>query len=105
VATVNTAIRQFAISTSEWTPIVTPIDCSYFILIGNQDGSAMQRCSDPNDITTSYTMQAGGWYALNASGVGVTGWNGKPARFPAGATVTYIKALSGVGPVIVEFIL
>lgn len=84
--------------TNQYVPIVAPIDCNYFMIIGNADGSntPMQRSSDGTDAN-SYTIPAGGWYSFLAP-------TRRPyTRFKIGETVTFIKVTAGVGPVIVEF--
>lgn len=98
-------IQQFALSTASWTPVIAPINCSYYIIVGNQDGTAMLRCSDPNDPNSSYTMPAGGWYSLLATGPVYPNDPGNTCRYKAGTVMTYLKALTGAGPAIVEFIL
>lgn len=95
------AIRKFAITTTEYTGIVAPIDCDYFLIIGNVDGTAMIRSSDGTDAN-SYQIPAGGWYSMLAP---PTTFLGSAPRYRSGYTVTYIKATTGVGPVAVEFVL
>jgi len=90
-------ISQFPLTTTEWTAILAPIDCNYFLIIGNQDGSAMMRCSDDTDPTTAYTMPVNGWFSF-LSPVFYRNY-----RFRHGDTVTFLKATSGTGPAIVEF--
>ncbi len=90
-------IAQFPLSTTQWTPIIAPIDCNYYLIIGNQDGSAMLRCSDDTDASTVYTMQTGGWFSF------LSPVFSRNYRFKTGDVVTYVKATSGTGPAIVEF--
>jgi hypothetical protein len=83
---VGSFIKIFALSMTDWTAIVTPWDCAYYMIIGNDDGSAMCRCSDDMNADTSYKMPPGGWFAYSC-----------PAfytkyRFKAGDTVTFLKA-------------
>ena len=84
----------------QWVPIVAPIGCNYYAIIGNFDGSAMMRCSDPNDANTEYEIPAGGGFALF---VPPHPPNLSIPRYSPGSVVTYLMALSGVGPVICEF--
>jgi hypothetical protein len=94
-------IRQFTLATDSWTPIITPMAANYFLIIGNQDGSAMERCSDTDDALTSYEIPAGGWFSLLAPVN--PGTSNSRARYAAGEVVTYLKAKTGTGPAIVEF--
>lgn len=87
-------IKQFPLTTTDWAPIVAPQDCNYYLIIGNQDGTVLLRCSDPADPTSAYTIRD--YFALVVPPV-------SSPRFKAGDTVTYLKAQSGTGPAIVEF--
>jgi hypothetical protein len=104
------AIRLFALNTSTYTTIVTPLDCNFYLIVGSDDGSAMRRSSDGTDAN-SYLIPAGGWYAFLAPTGGIA-QNPLPTkakdvitriRWLAGDTVTYIKASAGTPKVIVEF--
>jgi hypothetical protein len=98
---INSAIRRFALSTTEWTPIVAPINCNYFLIIGSSDGSAMHRCSDPNNAESAYEIPPGGWYSMMAPtpSTGVAWY-----RYRPGDAVTYLKATAGNPMVFVEFV-
>ena len=99
------AIRLFTISSSAYTPIVTPIDCNYYMIVQNVDGSALVRSSDGTDAN-SYTMGAGTWYSMTSSIAAPVGSKSPMGpRYPAGSVVTYIKSKTGTGPVVVEFVL
>jgi hypothetical protein len=92
-------IRRFNLSTDVFTPIIAPGACSYFAILGTDDGSAMIRSSDPSNPSAWYTMIANQSYGLIVphQGAGMK-------RFGEGETVTWLKSEGGIGPVIVEFI-
>lgn len=95
----QTKIRRFPLSTDTFTPIVAPASCSYFAILGTEDGTAMIRSSDPNNENAWYSMPANQSYGLIVphQGAGMK-------RFGEGEIITYLKAVGGVGPAIVEFI-
>lgn len=96
------AIRKFRLNTATYVPIVAPIECNYYLLIGSSDGSAMKRCSDPdNEAESMYTIPANGWYAMVAPTPSI---NRAFYRFQKGQTVTYLKATVGTPDVFVEFV-
>lgn len=95
---VPSQIASFALN--GWTPIVAPIDCDYYWVIENKDGSAMMRGSNPNDATTQYEISADESYALI-----VPPSVGNSPRFKMGDTVTYLQSTGGNGPAVVEFYL
>lgn len=98
----NTAIRQFAISNSGWTAIVTPIACNYWSL-GNSSGAAFLRASDPNNAAAQYQVPALAWYSMLAPGPSVARDH---VRYQPGSTVTYAKGIGAdTGPIIAEFVL
>lgn len=99
MAEIASAIRKFALITTAYTPIIAPICCNYYLIIGNQDGSAMLRSSDGTDAN-SYEMPAGGWYSMMAPPMILA----FQCRFQQGNIVTWLKAVAGVGPAIVEFV-
>jgi hypothetical protein len=128
VSDTSSAIRNFPLSSSEYTPIIAPIACNYYIIIGNTSGDSMRRSSDGTEAN-SYLMAAGSWYSAMAPankstnqetapmqtsssrppGLGqqkpVTTGPQATTRYRAGQPVTYLKASAGVGPVVVEFLL
>ena|SRR5579863_1648438 len=95
------AIRSFALSSSAYTAIVTPIPCNCYELVGTSDGSGIIRSSDGTD-TNSYALPVGSWYTFDAA---LSPWsrtkNG--TRWQAGDTVTYVKAATGSPNIFVEF--
>jgi hypothetical protein len=95
-----TKIAQFPLSQSEFTAIVAPIDCNYYWVIENLDGSALYRCSNPADPTTVYEIPQGTSYALIVPAVPANS-----PRFPQGSIVTYLKSAGGSGPAVMEFYL
>ena len=95
----QTKIRRFTLSSTEYTPIVAPAACSYYVILGNEDGSPLYRSSDPDNEDCCYIMAAGIGYALVVPHQGAAN-----KRFGEGEVVTYLKTESGTGPVIVEFI-
>jgi hypothetical protein len=99
MAECQSKIRRFPLSTDEFTPIVAPASCSYFAILGTDDGTVMIRSSDPDNAEAWYQMTAWSSYGLIVphQGAGMK-------RFGEGETVTYLKAVGGTGPVIVEFI-
>jgi hypothetical protein len=88
-------ITSFALSTTSYTAIIAPIACNYW-WIQNSDGSSMLRSSDGTDAT-SYQVSG---FAMVAPVRPPQG-----PRYQPGDIVTYLKATTGVGPAIVEFIL
>lgn len=97
----NSAIRTFALTTSAYTQIVAPIQCSFFEIIGTSDGTAMTRSSDGTDAN-SYPFPAAGWYGFGAP-LGPASGHVQTLRWQAGETVTYLKAAIGTPNVYVEF--
>ena len=103
----RSAIRNFVLSSVAWTPVIAPIDCSYYLIVGNVSGKAMLRSSDPANSDAEYTMPAGGWFGMVAPNTLPSSsdyWN---PRYRAGDIVTYLKAASAgdTGPAVIEFIL
>ena len=103
-------IRVFALNASTYTPIVTPIDCNFYNIMGTSDGTAMRRSSDGTD-ENSHIIPASDWYSFEAP-VNIVVQNPVPTkakdvvgqiRWMAGYTVTYLKAISGTPDVSVEF--
>lgn len=99
-----TGIAKFPLSESAWTPINAPFDCSYFLIIGNEDNSGnridepMIRCSDENNVpATQYTMKMDDWFGL------VVPARFGAYRFIAGSPVTFLKATVSPQVAIVEF--
>jgi hypothetical protein len=88
------AIRRFSVTPDGWTPIVAPIGCSYFSIIGETADLRLLRSSDPGNDSAWYECTG---YALVAPYVGI--------RFASGSVVTYVKAAQAAGTVIGEFIL
>ena len=88
------AIRRFPVTHDDWTPIVAPIGCSYFSIIGETADLKLVRSSDPSNGSAWYECTG---YALVAPYVGM--------RFSPGSIVTYVKAAQDAGTVIGEFIL
>jgi hypothetical protein len=103
-------IKRFPLVEGSWVAIIAPLDCNYLLIVGNADGSPMDRCSDPDDPLAWYTMPSGGWFGLSAPPGPQSPWVVTPGltpsngfRFHAGDTVTYLRAQTGVGPAVVEF--
>jgi hypothetical protein len=95
-------INRVPLVAGEYVAIIAPIDCNYYMVIQNADGSAMARSSDGTDAH-SYTIPADGWFGFSATPQ-AAGLPSTP-RYKTGDTVTFLKALSGVGPAVVEFYL
>lgn len=92
-------IRRFALDATDWTPIVAPVSCSYYAILGTVGGNAILRCSDPSNLpATEHQVGGGGWYALLSPRHG-------PPRYAAGDTVIWLQAVQGTETAIVEFIL
>jgi hypothetical protein len=66
VACKQSFIVTLPITTADWTPVLAPLACNYFLIIGNVDGSAFLRCTDPTDANSSYQIPAGGWFSFLA---------------------------------------
>jgi len=92
-------IRRFTLSAEEYTPIVAPAACSYFAILGNEDGSALFRSSTGCADGCWYRMAPGVGYGLIVAHIGAS-----LKRFGEGEIVTWLKTESGSGPAIVEFI-
>jgi hypothetical protein len=92
-------IRRFTLSPDQFTPIVAPSACSYFAILGTQDGLALIRSSNPEDDSAWCRMEPGMGYGLIAPHQGAA-----MKRFGENEVVTYLKSVGGTGPVIVEFI-
>jgi hypothetical protein len=91
-------IRRFPLSTTDFTPIIAPTECSNFGIVGTEDNCGMIRSSDPGNPDAWYAMPTGYSYWLLTAHAGAS-------RFAKGETLTFLKATGiGVGPVIVEFI-
>jgi len=95
-------IRRFTVSTDDYTAIVAPAACSYFAILGTENGKALLRSSCPGNTSAWYRMAQGIGYGLIAPHQGVS-----MSRFGEGDIVTYLK-VDDPGPctfdVIVEFI-
>ena len=95
---VGSQIARFQLSQTQWTPVVAPLACSYYMIIGNSDGSQMARGSDTEDPNTWYMMPAGGaWFAFDVPALY------KRYRFNKGDSVTFLKATVPGTVAIVEF--
>jgi hypothetical protein len=89
-------IRRFALTTANYTPIITPIDCAYYVILSSTDpNEALLRSSDPNDSDAWHETFG---YAFIAPS------NSSSPRWEAGSTVTWLKAKTGTPTAIVEFI-
>ena len=97
MSAVGSYIKQFPLSMDQWTPIVCPLNCAYYMIIGNTDGSAMERCSDSSDPTTAYQMPPLGWFSYQCTAFY------QRYRFTVGNVVTYLKATQLGTIAIVEF--
>jgi hypothetical protein len=94
---IGSQIKKFSLDHNNWVPILTPLNCSYYMIIGNSDGSAMSRCSDSDDPSTCYTIPAGGWFSYSVPAFY------KKWRFMQGDVVTILKATVPGTVVIIEF--
>lgn len=104
------AIRLFALNTSTYVPIVTPIDCNFYNLMGTDNGTGIRRSSDGTDAN-SHLISAADWYGFFAP-VSLIAQNPLPTkgkivisqvRWRVGDIVIYLKAVSGTPNVAVEF--
>jgi hypothetical protein len=87
-------IRRIQLNTEEWTPVLTPIDCAFYAILGTSDDSAVLRSSDPDNEEAWHKTYG---YAFIVEGTHRVRWS-------AGQAVTYLKALSGTPKAIVEFV-
>lgn len=94
---VGSQIVQFPLSPANWTPIIAPMPCAYFLILGNSDESAMLRCTDTSDATTSYVMKPGGWFSFTSPALY------QRFRFTKGQIVAILKATQQGTIVSVEF--
>ena len=90
-------IVSFDLHKDTWTAITAPWACSYYMILCNNNASAMLRCSDTDDARTSYTMQPWGWFFYSLPALY------KRYRFAQGDTVTFLKATQDGTTVTVEF--
>lgn len=93
------------INTETWTAIIAPMPCNYFSL-KNSDGAAVLLRTDQNDPSSEDTLAANGLEIVNTARNSdyAPGGSSGSVRFPAGSTVCCVKALSGVGPVVVTWV-
>jgi len=94
-------IRTFPITSTDFTPIVAPINCDYYAILGTQGGGAVIRSMDPDDDQAQHVIAPGGWYALV---VPKSRYSGREYRFQKSETVMYAKSTGPDDTVIVEFI-
>jgi hypothetical protein len=95
------AIRTFAITSEAWTPIIAPINCDYYAILGTLNGAAVIRSSDSSNSQAQHVLSAGGSYALV---VPKSGFSGLAYRFRASGIVMYLKSAGVDDQVIIEFI-
>ena len=93
-------IRRFALTADGWTPVIAPVACNNYAILGTDGGAAIWRCSDDANDQTQHKLSSNESYAL----VIAKHWLNED-RFKAGDTVTYLKADQGTETAIVEFIL
>jgi hypothetical protein len=95
----TSAIKRFALTSGAWTEITAPIPCSYYQIIGNEDGVDMLKTTDQADAEAQYTMRASGQaYSVIATAAF------SAYRFLPGAIVCWMKSAGGNTKVIVEFV-
>ncbi|MGO9640352.1 MAG: hypothetical protein ACLP1Y_03470 [Candidatus Acidiferrales bacterium] len=95
---------QISVDTVSWTPVVAPIDC-VGVAIKNSQLVNLSVRTDSGDATTQDTIPAGSQEGITAPRHGSNPQDaGTGARFLAGATIAYLQAASGTGPVIVTFV-
>jgi len=95
------AIRTFPITSGEWTPIIAPINCDYYAILGTVGGVAVIHSTDPDNPQAQHVLGSGGWYALV---VPKSKFSGREYRYQTSETVVYVKSTGGDDQVIIEFI-
>lgn len=102
---VNHAVRtRTTIDPESWTPIVAPIACSTVVLY-NFDNNSFEEATDDTNASTAVIVPAGGIVTLNGPAGRVRPYPaGYTARWNVGETVRWIRATSGLGPIIAEFL-
>lgn len=88
-------IRRFPLTTSSWTGITLPVDCSRVVLENGDGTNSVKIRTNPDDSGTEKTLPAGNELDL---------WSSR-APFVAGTILCYAQASSGAGPLIVSYIL
>ena len=96
MADTKCVIRRFAVDSSDWTAIVAPVPCSFYMVFA-EGGTQMMRSSDPTNAQAQYTMPPGAGYAIAAS-------HERTRRFNQGDTVTWIRTVGGSDVAIAEFV-
>ena len=91
------AKKRVAINTVTWTPIVAPINSSHFDL-KNLDGTALLLRTDVNDPESEDELPPGFQEIVNAVPTM------RIPRWGINQTVLWVKAVSGVGPVMVTWV-
>jgi hypothetical protein len=94
---------RYPITAEDWTAIIPAHDANYFGL-KNADGSALILRTDKDDDQTEDTLTSSEQELVTA-GINLTYLSGGAPRFPAGSTAVWVKATTGVGPVIVTWVL
>lgn len=94
---VGSYITSFDLNVDDWTPIVAAWSCSYYMIIGEQNGKPMWRCSDTDDAKSFYKMNTWGWFFYSLPALY------QKFRFKKGDTVTFLKATVPGSVAIVEF--
>jgi hypothetical protein len=89
-------IRRFTLNADDYTEITTPVDCSYYAILGTADGSSIVRSSDPENVDA--------WHEITGSYAFIVPPTSSAARWSAGSVVTWLKAKTGTAIAIVEFI-
>jgi len=91
-------ITSYNLDKDKWMDVRAPWACSYYMIIGNNDGSPMWRCSDTDDGKSFYLMPSGGWFAYSSPVSPM-----KKYRFAQGDIVTFLRATKEGTIVTIEF--
>ena len=83
---VGSVIQEYYLSTTDWTAIIAPADCSYWMFLRTNNRTKIGRCSDDKDAGTCYWLDGYDWITFSCPALY------KKFRFAKGDTVTFLKA-------------
>ncbi len=93
------AKTRVTVNTTDWTAIVAPISCNYFGL-RNLEGSEVLIRTTRDDPNTEDVLEAKEFELVTST----TKYTGEFCRFHQDEVVLWVKATSGVGPVVATWV-